>query len=181
MRNVRNGLDVDRTQIAKEIFGARNESIQLRESLASAEQATVEIHRQAVSDRASVQAASERIVELRNEIEADLSRIQQFLVERLDGVGDAILQVDAQLRSDPSSLQASFQRTEAATVAELQELRARGDGLLAAAQVAESATHSIDTRIEQAFQLAVDKFSANDQTSAVTELSVKLPTVNRIG
>ena len=127
-------------------------------------QATVEMRRQAVSDRASVQAASEHTVEPRNEVAADCSRIQQALVGRPDGVGDAVLLVDAQLRADLTPRQASFQRTNAATRTAAQETRI----------VAETAVNSIDTRIEQACQLAVDRLAANDQTSTVEELSKKL-------
>ncbi len=42
--------------------------------------------------------------------------------------------------------------------------------------VAETTASNTDTRIEQAFQLAVDRFTANDQPSAVVELSNQLRT-----
>jgi hypothetical protein len=54
----------------------------------------------AVSDRLSVHAASERTVQLRNEVATGLAGIEQFRTERDGGVGDAVVRIDSQLRSD---------------------------------------------------------------------------------
>ena len=100
MRSVREELDAQQTQLAKEIFGARDDTVKLRDSLVRAEQATADVHRQAVSDRPSVHAASERTVQLRNEVATGLAGIEQFRTERDGGVGDAVVRIDSQLRSD---------------------------------------------------------------------------------